>query len=112
MQCERLANETGCWLFFGAQHLHANKPFVHYSSERLRRDAEQELNDIATKFGMLCSSLVAARRADTLVMAQKLAIAEQEKESAERALQNQNALLSVQKALIAEYEKQLSSKAT
>jgi hypothetical protein len=102
-QCERLSYETGCWLFIGAQHPHANKPFVHYSSDRLCREASQEITEFASKFSVLCASLVASWRQDALAMAQQLAVSEQEREVAEDALRQQKDILEEKDALLAHY---------
>jgi hypothetical protein len=103
-QCERLSHETGCWLFIGAQHPHANKPFVHYSSDRIRHEASQQVTEVASKFSVLCASLVASRRQDALAMAQKLAISEKEREVAEDALQQQKDIVEERDALLAHYQ--------
>ena len=38
----------------------ANKPFIHYVSPRLRRNAKQEIGDIVNKFNILMSMLMKA----------------------------------------------------
>lgn len=80
-----------------AQHGQARQPFLHYSSPRLRRDAQHQLEDIINRFQTLYSGLVSARRQDALEMhgqmlsakaeaaevQQKLAQVQEEKQTAE-----------------------------
>jgi hypothetical protein len=103
-QCERLSHETGCWLFIGAQHAHASSPFVHFASSRIRRDASKEITEIASRFNGLCSALIAARRQKALVLAQRLAVVEQEQQAAQLIVQEQRSKILEQDALIARYE--------
>jgi len=62
------------------------------------------VSEIAYKFNALCASLIAARREDALVLAQKLAIAEQDQKTAELALRERETKIVEQGALIARYE--------
>jgi hypothetical protein len=107
IQSERLSAETGCWLFVGGQHPHSNKAFAHYSSERIRRDAPQEVTEVASKFGVLCTALVASRRHDTMIMAEKLAAADAQKEIAIAQRAAAEAELEEQKAMNSEKNSQL-----
>ncbi|KAJ7693705.1 hypothetical protein B0H17DRAFT_862983, partial [Mycena rosella] len=72
--------ETGCYLFFTAQHVAAKDPFVHYSSPRIRREGKPEVEDITNQFNRLFLSLIAARNQTTKGLHQKLLVA-QEKEA-------------------------------
>jgi alpha/beta superfamily hydrolase len=59
---------------------------------------------VASKFGSLCASLVAARREDARALAQRLAVAERDQKAAETALKEQMDTISEKDALIARYE--------
>jgi hypothetical protein len=82
---------------------------VHYSSERIRRDAPTQLTDFASKFSLLCSSLVASRREDALKLAQQLLVMSEAKKVVEDTVLEQRGLLDRQSALIAHYEGLLGS---
>ncbi|KAK7020764.1 hypothetical protein VNI00_017583 [Paramarasmius palmivorus] len=60
-QLHDLAEITGSWVHFSAQHPTASQPFIHYTSKRLRTNHE------------LYQSLMTARRCDTTQLAAQLA---------------------------------------
>jgi len=102
-----LSNETGCWLFVGAQHPHSHRSFAHYASDEIRRDAPQEVTDVASKFGVLCTALVASRRYDTLAIAEKLAASDAKREAAEARTAAAEAEVQAQMAIVADKDSQL-----
>jgi len=70
-QCERLSNETGCWLHFSAQHMFATEPF-HFNRTFL--------------------ILIAARNEESKEMHKKLlAVQEKEKAAKDALAASQNA---------------------
>ncbi|KAJ7787132.1 hypothetical protein B0H13DRAFT_2299186 [Mycena leptocephala] len=71
-RCERLSNETGCWLHFSAQHMFATEPFLHYASPRILKEAKQDVEQITNHFNRTFLTLIAARNADTKEMHKKL----------------------------------------
>ncbi|KAF8885617.1 hypothetical protein BD779DRAFT_1425360, partial [Infundibulicybe gibba] len=58
---ERVANQTGCWIFLAAQHTTARAPFVHYSSPRIIRECQQDIESITNQFNQIFANLLAAR---------------------------------------------------
>lgn len=83
----------------------------------MRRDASEELTDIASQLSELCHSLVHSRRQDTLSMSLKLGAAQKSKEKAEAAksqaetaLKEKETTISKQDKLIAYYESVLGKK--
>jgi len=107
IQCERLSDETRSWIFIGAQHPHANRPFLHYSSERLLREAPKQASQIAGTFNTLCTNLVASRRQDTLALAQQLSATREAKKAIELILQKQRSEIEDKDAQIATYRSML-----
>ncbi|KAG6827545.1 hypothetical protein H0H92_011352 [Tricholoma furcatifolium] len=68
-RCERLGEETGCWLLFLAQ-LPSSKALTHYSSSRLRREAKSDTLRVINQYQAVIRSLLAAKR-DEAVNIQK-----------------------------------------
>ncbi|KAG6807613.1 hypothetical protein H0H92_006930 [Tricholoma furcatifolium] len=61
MRCERLGEETGCWLLFLGQ-LPSSKALTHYASSQLRRDAKAETIDVINQYQAIIHTLLAAKR--------------------------------------------------
>src|ERR1700761_3414790 len=57
-QCERLSQETGCWLHFSAQHLFAHGGFLHYTSPRLLREAKKDAEQIINHANRVYATLI------------------------------------------------------
>jgi len=124
VQCERLCQETDSWLIICAQHP-GGAPTLHYTSDRMRREAIGETTEIVAKFQDLAIGLNRARimniRDLDRTYQEKLSAARMEQDAAEdgarlardreqQALQeaeNARAKVLAQKALIARYEAQL-----
>ncbi|KAJ6542681.1 hypothetical protein B0H19DRAFT_305990 [Mycena capillaripes] len=85
-RCERLSNETGCWLFFSAQHLFAQGPFLHYTSPRLLKEAKKDAEQITNHFNRVFLSLIASRNEESKEMHKRLVLAEEDKKAATEAL--------------------------
>ncbi|KAF8870062.1 hypothetical protein BD779DRAFT_1412600, partial [Infundibulicybe gibba] len=64
--------QTGCWLFITGQHTTARAPFIHYSSPRLIREGEEDIEDIINEFNQMFAKLLASRRHDAQEMHGKL----------------------------------------
>ncbi|KAJ7704644.1 hypothetical protein B0H14DRAFT_2548090 [Mycena olivaceomarginata] len=86
-RCEDLAQETGCWLFFTAQHTHAKEPFYHYTSPRLLRDSKSDVETVTNTFNKLFASLLAARQKDASLMHKQLEEVQAAQASSSRALE-------------------------
>lgn len=65
-QCERLAAETGCWLYISGQHVNAKTGFCNYASPRVRRDAREEVTEIHNSSNMMYTMLLGARRSGAI----------------------------------------------
>ncbi|KAL0057670.1 hypothetical protein AAF712_015683 [Marasmius tenuissimus] len=63
LNCEKLADETGCWLYIGTNHPSVHGEYVHWMSPSMRQDlpADTRLRFDKTA-GSLFSALKAARR--------------------------------------------------
>lgn len=44
-QCERLSQETGCWMYITSQHPDAHNSFEHFTSRRLLNEPDHSLLD-------------------------------------------------------------------
>ncbi len=66
LQCERLAAETGCWLYISGQHVNANLGFFNYISSRARREARDQVSEIQNAFSVMYTTLLNARRLDAV----------------------------------------------
>jgi hypothetical protein len=75
-QCEQISHETGCWLFLAAQHPNATKPYLHYTSPRLRRDAMPQTTAITNQFHGLMTDLHRARYQNAFELQTELAQAQ------------------------------------
>ncbi|KAK7055926.1 hypothetical protein R3P38DRAFT_3566036 [Favolaschia claudopus] len=87
-RCEDLAQETGCWLFFTAQHPYAKEPFYHFASSRLLRDSKTDVETIINQFNKIFASLLAGRQRDAASMHKKLQEALAAQASSSKALEN------------------------
>ncbi|KAJ7781849.1 hypothetical protein DFH07DRAFT_949542 [Mycena maculata] len=85
-RCERLSNETGCWLYFTAQHMFATEPFFHYTSSRLLKEGKKDIEQITNHFNRLFLTLIAARNEDTKEMHKKLLSAQENEKATKEAL--------------------------
>ncbi|KAK7038865.1 hypothetical protein VNI00_010495 [Paramarasmius palmivorus] len=72
-QMHDLAEITGSWLHFSAQHPTASQPFIHYTSKRLRSEGGELLDNLHQANHELYQSLMTARRCDTTQLAAQLA---------------------------------------
>ncbi|KIK53469.1 hypothetical protein GYMLUDRAFT_108141, partial [Collybiopsis luxurians FD-317 M1] len=54
---EQLGEETGCWMYFAAQHPNAHENFAHYTSRRLTLDWIPTLDTLHNKMNKLFISL-------------------------------------------------------
>ncbi|KAJ6477492.1 hypothetical protein DFH09DRAFT_1108600 [Mycena vulgaris] len=106
-RCEDLAQETSCWLFFTAQHVNANEPFLHYSSPRLLRDGKSDIEDITNEFNKLFISLSAARQREAFEMSKKLQDAEAKHASTSKILESTTQDLEVARSEGEEQKKRL-----
>lgn len=80
-QCEALAEETGCWLVI-AGHAGADTSAIHFTSDALRREAEDDATNLVKGFMAITSNLKQARFRDASDLARDLA----EKEAEIKAL--------------------------
>ncbi|KAJ7749781.1 hypothetical protein B0H14DRAFT_3603453, partial [Mycena olivaceomarginata] len=85
-RCERLSNETGCWLHFSAQHMFATEPFLHYASPRILKEAKQDVEQITNHFNRTFLTLIAARNADTKDIHKKFLAVQENEKAAKEAL--------------------------
>ncbi|KAK7023414.1 hypothetical protein VNI00_016772 [Paramarasmius palmivorus] len=72
-QLHDLAEITGSWVHFSAQHPTASQPFIHYTSKRLRSEGGELLDNLHQANHELYQSLMTARRCDTTQIAAQLA---------------------------------------
>ncbi|KAJ7740001.1 hypothetical protein DFH07DRAFT_965494 [Mycena maculata] len=86
-RCEQVSQETGCWLFFTAQHMFAKEPFLHYASPRIRKEGRKEVEEITNNFNRLFLTLIAARNHESKEMHRKLLAAEEKEADAQKELQ-------------------------
>jgi len=75
-------------------------PFIHFSSHRLRKDANSEVTELTNKFNQIISALKLARQSDTHEIAKKLVEVEREKEAAQAALKSSQSTLLEQETTI------------
>ncbi|KAK7018713.1 hypothetical protein VNI00_018306 [Paramarasmius palmivorus] len=72
-QMHDLAEITGSWIHFSAQHPTASQPFIHYTSKRLRTEGGELLDNLHNANHELYQSLMTARRCDTTQLVAQLA---------------------------------------
>jgi hypothetical protein len=87
-QCERLSQETGCWLHFSAQHLFAHGAFLHYTSPRFLREAKKDAEQITNHASRIYATLIAARNEESKEMHKRLLLAEGDMQVAQEAERN------------------------
>jgi uncharacterized protein YbcC (UPF0753/DUF2309 family) len=114
IKAERVSLETDSWLFVAAQHPSATGQFVHYTSPRLRQEAESDTQQLINQFHVLMNGLIAARRKEALELGKALAQANKSVEAAEADAQAARQALAQQKLemerkdeLIAQYKSRL-----
>ncbi|KAJ3562063.1 hypothetical protein NP233_g9808 [Leucocoprinus birnbaumii] len=113
---ENLAVETGCWIYFAAQHATAVTPYIHYASPRLRTEAGPELDIIHTNFSIIMKTLVMARRREVMELTleleenrERLQDAQKNAEDARRAALELEAESARKDAVIAKLMAQMKS---
>jgi exonuclease VII large subunit len=74
-------------MFFTAQHVNAQEPYLHYASKRLLRDSKTEVEEITNRFNKLFANLITARQQDALEMNKKLQDALDQQVSTSRELE-------------------------
>ncbi|KAJ7359241.1 hypothetical protein DFH08DRAFT_686530 [Mycena albidolilacea] len=84
-RCERVSQETGCWLHFSAQHLFAQGGFLHYTSPRLLKEAKKDAEQIINHANRVYATLIAARNEESKVMHKRLLLAEEDKQAVQEA---------------------------
>ncbi|KAJ7787749.1 hypothetical protein B0H14DRAFT_2629056 [Mycena olivaceomarginata] len=87
-RCERLSQETGCWLHFSAQHLFAHGAFLHYTSPRFLREAKKDAEQITNHASRIYATLIAARNEESKEMHKRLLLAEGDMQVAQEAERN------------------------
>ncbi|KAJ7730930.1 hypothetical protein B0H14DRAFT_2640140 [Mycena olivaceomarginata] len=85
-RCERVSEETGCWLHFSAQHMFGQGGYLHYTSPRFLKEAKKDAEQIINHFNQTFATLMAARHQETKNMHKRLLLAEEDKETATAAL--------------------------
>ncbi|PPQ69412.1 hypothetical protein CVT26_002450 [Gymnopilus dilepis] len=90
-RCEDLSTETGCWLFFAAQHVTAREGAISYASPRLRREALEQAERIATDFNTTAARLRTSRRVEAVQLSEQLEEVERQRLAAEAAFQEAKA---------------------
>ncbi|KAF8697716.1 hypothetical protein AX14_001274 [Amanita brunnescens Koide BX004] len=99
-RCERLSQETNCWLVLAAQHSSSGTAATHYTSPNLRRDAMEDTLGIINKFQSVTSSLLQAKRQDALEIARQLAEADKRVRSLQEQVATQEAALAAANSLL------------
>ncbi|KAK7053029.1 hypothetical protein VNI00_004350 [Paramarasmius palmivorus] len=102
-QMHDLAEITGSWIHFSAQHPTASQPFIHYTSKRLRSEGGELLDNLHQSNHELYQSLMTARRCDTTQLAAQLAkatdkLAQVEADAEARVAEANAAKLAAEKA--------------
>ncbi|KDR84575.1 hypothetical protein GALMADRAFT_206134 [Galerina marginata CBS 339.88] len=116
-QCERIAEETGAWLIFGAQQSGSGAS-ITYSSSKLRKDALQETTSIFQQFQKTTKALTTAKYNDAKELAKQLhdVLAAQEAQKqgeqarlleVQKKLSEQRTEMAAKDELIAKYRLQL-----
>jgi hypothetical protein len=94
-QCKAVVQETGCWLYLGAQHVSGTYGLTNYASPCLRREAKQELAEIQNSFNMLVNAIMKARRKEAAGLALEL---EKTRKSAQEEAERTSLVLAEQEA--------------
>lgn len=81
LQCEKLGEETGCWILLAGHAGTSETHAVHYSSKALRRDAISDATDLAKSFMATTGRLKNAKFHNADELARKLAEKEAELEA-------------------------------
>ncbi|KAJ3847662.1 hypothetical protein EV368DRAFT_23512, partial [Lentinula lateritia] len=74
-----LSAESNCWLYMGAQHPSARGPFIHFASERLRREGPSALDELHGTADRLFTSLLSARRQEAAELSNEVQKLQEEK---------------------------------
>ncbi|KAG6823802.1 hypothetical protein H0H92_009000 [Tricholoma furcatifolium] len=98
MRCERLGEETGCWLLFLGQ-LPSSKALTHYASSRLRREAKAETIDVINQYQAIIRTLLAAKRYEAVSIQKRYDEVQKDLDSAQQELALKEAELAQYRAL-------------
>ncbi|KAG6806612.1 hypothetical protein H0H92_010682 [Tricholoma furcatifolium] len=98
MRCERLGEETGCWLLFLGQ-LPSSKALTHYASSRLRREAKAETINVINQYQALIRSLLAAKRSEAVTIQKRFDEVQKDLDHAQQELALKEAELARYRAM-------------
>ncbi|KAG6805748.1 hypothetical protein H0H92_014168, partial [Tricholoma furcatifolium] len=98
MRCERLGEETGCWLLFLGQ-LPSSKALTHYASSRLRREAKAETIDVINQYQAIIRTLLAAKRYEAVTIQKRYDEAQKDLDLAQQELALKEAELAQYRAM-------------
>ncbi|KAG6805771.1 hypothetical protein H0H92_014085, partial [Tricholoma furcatifolium] len=102
MRCERLGEETGCWLLFLAQ-LPSSKALTHYSSSRLRREAKTDTLNVINQYQSIIRALLAAKRDEAVKIQKRYEATRRDLDRAQQTLEQKEAELALKEAELARY---------
>ncbi|KAG6810148.1 hypothetical protein H0H92_013088 [Tricholoma furcatifolium] len=102
MRCERLGEETGCWLLFLAQ-LPSSKALTHYSSSRLRREAKRDTLNVINQYQTVIRALLAAKRDEAVKIQKRYEETQRDLDNVQHALVEKEAELALRNAELARY---------
>ncbi|KAG6826915.1 hypothetical protein H0H92_013913 [Tricholoma furcatifolium] len=98
MRCERLGEETGCWLLFLGQ-LPSSKALTHYASSRLRREAKAETINVINQYQALIRTLLAAKRYEAVTIQKRFDEVQKDLDQAQQELALKEAELAQYRAM-------------
>ena len=78
-----MSEETGCWLYFAAQHPYSVTPFTHFASKRFRLEAAPELDESHKLFSATMGALLRASKRSKVEAEMARSIAEEKLAGAE-----------------------------
>ncbi|KAF7761295.1 hypothetical protein Agabi119p4_10704 [Agaricus bisporus var. burnettii] len=109
-KAERVAHETDAYVLLLAQQATGSSAVVHFTSERLRREAFNETSELIDLFQSLITSCVLAKRATTLALARNLEAAEKAQKEVERELAEKESVVANTTRALQESTAQLSER--
>ncbi|KAG6810512.1 hypothetical protein H0H92_011539 [Tricholoma furcatifolium] len=107
MRCERLSEETGCWLLLLAQ-VPTSKALTHYSSSRLRREVKSDTLRIINQYQTMIRTLLAAKRDEAISIQKRYEEVQRDLQIAEQAKLAMQAQLDARESELARKEAELA----
>ncbi|KAJ3527762.1 hypothetical protein NMY22_g9663 [Coprinellus aureogranulatus] len=103
-RAEDVSRRTSCWLYVAVQHPSSRQSYLHFASEKLRREAGEDLDIIHGEVGRMMANLKLASRTENVVLLREKADALKKASEAEAEAAAYKSKLSALEAKFKKFE--------